>query len=514
MFYLFKVKKEESLLLDKIAEFNGKINDVVWGVPALILLVGTGIVMTIVTKGFQFTRFGHMWKETIGGLFKKKSIRKSKDHKSISQFQALCTALSATIGTGNIAGIAYAITMGGCGAIFWMWVAAILGMMTNFAENVLGIYFRRRNNKGEWSGGAMYYLRDGLGSKKGFKYIGKVLAVLFSVFALLASFGIGNMGQVASIKTSILNVFEFTGNETTDSLIIGISIAVMVALVILGGLSRIAKANEKIVPFMAIIYIVGSSVIIAMNYDKIGMAFSAIFRNAFKFQSVAGGVGGALIKQAITWGFKRGVFSNEAGLGSSVMVHSASNVKEPVTQGLWGIFEVFFDTIIVCTLTALLILTSGIVDLETGASISGATKLGLATEAFTGSFGLGGGIFIAIAVTLFAFSTVLGWSYYGTKAWEYLFGTKTTIIYKIVFIAIVVAGSVLSADIVIDISDTFNGLMAIPNLIGVLSLTGTVIAIVKNYSQRKFKKDASVKPMLSFFADIQKEQEARGDDEE
>lgn len=501
-------------MLDKIADFNGKINDVVWGVPALILLIGTGIIMTLVTKGFQFTRFGHMWKETIGALFKKKSITKSKDKKSISQFQALCTALSATIGTGNIAGIAYAITMGGCGAIFWMWVAAIFGMMTNFAENVLGIYFRRRNAKGEWSGGAMYYLRDGLGSKKGFKYIGKVLAVLFSIFALLASFGIGNMGQVASINSSILNVFQFTGNETTDKLIIGIIIAIMVALVILGGLSRIAKANEKIVPFMAVIYIVGSVVIIAMNYAKIGDAFAAIFKNAFKLEAIGGGVGGALIKQAITWGFKRGVFSNEAGLGSSVMVHSASNVKEPVTQGLWGIFEVFFDTIIICTLTALLILTSGIVDLETGASISGATKLGLATEAFTGSFGMVGGIFIAIAVTLFAFSTVLGWSYYGTKAWEYLFGTKTTIIYKIIFIGVVVAGSVLSADIVIDISDTFNGLMAIPNLIGVLSLTGTVIAIVKNYSQRKFKNNTTIKPMLSHFPDIQKEQEEREDEEE
>lgn len=500
-------------MIEKIADFNGKVNNVVWGVPALILLVGTGIVMTLVTKGFQFTRFGHMMKETVGGIFKKKGVMKSKDSRSISQFQALCTALSATIGTGNIAGIAYAITMGGTGAVFWMWVAAIFGMMTNFAENVLGIYFRRRNAKGEWSGGAMYYLRDGLGGKKGFKYVGKVLAVLFSIFALLASFGIGNMGQVASIKSSVLNVFTFTGNETTDSLIIGIAIAIIAALVILGGLTRIARANEKIVPFMAVIYIIGSLIIIFMHVDQVGAAFSSIFRNAFNMKSVAGGVGGALIKQAITWGFKRGVFSNEAGLGSSVMVHSASNVKEPVTQGLWGIFEVFFDTIIICTLTALLILTSGIVDLETGASISGATKLGLATEAFTGSFGTAGGIFIAIAVTLFAFSTVLGWSYYGTKAWEYLFGSKSTIVYKIVFIGIIVAGSVLSSDLVIDISDTFNGLMAIPNLIGVLSLTGTVIAITKNYSQRKFKKVDSLKPMLSYFNDIQEEQEARPDEE-
>lgn len=493
-------------MIEKIANFNGLINNVVWGIPALILLVGTGVLMTILTKGFQFSHFGHTMKETVGSLFTKRDILKSKDKKSISQFQALCTALSATIGTGNIAGIAYAITMGGTGAVFWMWIAAIFGMMTNFSENVLGIFFRRRNAKGEWSGGAMYYLRDGLGSKKGCKYIGKILAVLFSVFALLASFGIGNMGQVASIKSCVLNVFSFTGNETTDSLIIGVVIAVVAALVILGGLTRIAKANEKIVPFMAAIYIVGAVAIIAMHANMIGPAFASIFKNAFTPHAVAGGAGGALIK-AVTWGFKRGVFSNEAGLGSSVMVHSASNVKEPVTQGLWGIFEVFFDTIIICTLTALLILTTGIVDLETGASISGATNLGLATEAFTGTFGTAGGIFIAIAVTLFAFSTVLGWSFYGTKAWEFLFGTKSTIAYKIFFVGVVILGSVLGADLVVDVSDTFNGLMAIPNLIGVLTLSGTVMAIVKNYSKRKFKKDTSVKPMLSHFADIQKANE-------
>ena len=488
-------------MADKIASFNGMINDVVWGVPALILLVGTGILLTILTKGFQFTHFGHMMKETIGSLFKKKDILKSDDQKSISQFQALCTALSATIGTGNIAGIAYAITMGGTGAVFWMWVAAIFGMMTNYAENVLGIFYRRRNEKGEWSGGAMYYLRDGLGSKKGCKQIGKILAVLFSVFAVFASFGIGNMGQVASIRESVLSVVRFSQDDKINGLIIGILVAVGVSLVILGGLTRIAKANEKIVPFMAVFYIIGSLIIIIMHADMILPAFSSIFRNAFNMHAVAGGVGGTLIKQAITWGFKRGVFSNEAGLGSSVMVHSASNVKEPVTQGLWGIFEVFFDTIIVCTLTALLILTTGIVDLETGASLSGATKLGLATEAFTGSFGMFGGIFIAIAVTLFAFSTVLSWSYYGTKAWEYLFGTKTTLLYKFIFIAIVVAGSVLNADLVIDISDTFNGLMAIPNLIGVLTLSGTVLAITSNYRKRIFKKE-NVEPMLSHFANM------------
>jgi len=496
-------------MVEKIEEINSVINNIVWGIPALVLLIGTGVLMTVLTKGFQFTHFGHMMKETIGGVFKKRDVLKSDDKNSISQFQALCTALSATIGTGNIAGIAYAITMGGPGAVFWMWVAAIFGMMTNYSENVLGIYFRKRNEQGEWCGGAMYYLRNGLGNKKHCAALGKVLAVLFSIFAIFASFGIGNMGQVASIREGISNVLTFTGDARKDGIIIGVVIALVAALVIVGGLTRIAKANEKIVPFMACFYIVGALAIVIMNANMIIPALSAIFKNAFSMTAAAGGVGGAVIKQAVTWGFKRGVFSNEAGLGSSVMVHSASNVKEPVTQGLWGIFEVFFDTIIVCTLTALLILTTGIVDLNTGASLTGAANLGLATEAFTNSFGSFGGIFIAIAVTLFAFSTVLGWSYYGTKAWEFLFGTKATIIYKIIFIAVIVLGSALNADLVIDLSDTFNGLMAIPNLIGVLSLSGTVMAITNNYSKRKFKGQTNVKPMLSHFKEIQAEQEKR-----
>ncbi len=497
-------------MIEKVTQINSAVNNIVWGVPALTLLIGTGVLMTVLTRFFQFTHFGHSMKETVGSLFKKREILKNEDAHSISQFQALCTALSATIGTGNISGIAYAITMGGPGAVFWMWLAAIVGMMTNYSENVLGIYFRRKNERGEWCGGAMYYLRDGLGSKKGCQEIGKVLAALFSFFAVVASFGIGNMGQVASIKESVLNVARFTGNNTADGLIIGGAVAAVAALVIIGGISRIASANERIVPFMAVFYIAGSLAIIVKNGGMVVPAFGAIFKGAFSMRAAAGGVGGAVIKQAVTWGFKRGVFSNEAGLGSSVMVHSASNVKEPVTQGLWGIFEVFFDTMIVCTMTALLILTSGIVDLETGASISGSTKLGLATEAFTATFGAFGGIFIAVAVTLFAFSTVLGWSYYGTKAWEYLFGTKATVVYKVLFLAVVIIGSTISADLVIDLSDTFNGLMAIPNLIGVLTLSGTVVTITNNYCERTFgdkKKGSEAVYMLSHFPDIQKEHE-------
>ena len=281
--------------IEWVTKINNAVNGVVWGVPALILLIGTGVLMTVLTKGFQFTHFGHMMHETVGGLFRKKDILKSKDRKAISQFQALCTALSATIGTGNIAGIAYAITMGGPGAVFWMWVAAIVGMMTNYSENVLGIFFRRRNEKGEWCGGAMYYLRDGLGGKKHCKGIGKVLAILFSIFAILASFGIGNMGQVTSIRESVQSVVSFTGNAQWDAVIIGAIIMIGAALVILGGIQRIARANERLVPFMAIFYIVGAAIIVCMNIQHVGAAFASIFTNAFSLKAVSGGVGGALI---------------------------------------------------------------------------------------------------------------------------------------------------------------------------------------------------------------------------
>ena len=499
-------------LVQSISSINSAVNGVVWGVPALVLLIGTGVLMTVLTRFFQFTRFGHMWKNTIGGIFKKSSIRKSGDKHSISQFQALCTALSATIGTGNIAGVAYAITMGGPGAVFWMWIAAIVGMMTNYSENVLGIFFRRRNENGEWSGGAMYYLRDGVGAMKYGRIAGRVLAVLFSLFAIIASFGIGNMGQVVSITESINTLVSAETN--TVNIITALVVIALLSLVIIGGLRRIATTNERIVPFMAVFFIVGSLVIIIMNIGKVPAAFGAIIKGAFNFEAAAGGVGGAVIAQAMTWGFKRGVFSNEAGLGSSVMVHSASNVKEPVVQGLWGIFEVFADTIIVCTCTALVILTTGVVDLETGASISGATKLGLATEAFTKSFGTFGGVFLAVAVSLFAFTTILGWSYYGTKAWESLFGTKSTLIYKIIFIAMVIVGATIDVSLAIDLSDTFNGFMAIPNLIGVVCLSGLVVKITRNYTDRKITgAQPNLKPMYSAFPEIQREQEARTDDD-
>ena len=489
--------------LKMIETLNSAVNGFVWGIPMLILLVGTGVLMTVLTKAFQVTHFAHWMKNTVGGIFRDKSVtaHTGKEDQSISQFQSLCTALAATIGTGNIAGVATAIASGGPGAIFWMWVVAVFGMMTNYAENVLGIFYRIKNENGQWSGGAMYYLREGLGSRKNCKTIGMVLAVLFSCFCVLASFGIGNMSQINSIASNMNNAFHI------PPVVTGAVLLVLAALVIVGGLKRIAAVAEKLVPFMAIAYVLGALIIVLCNAGRIGAAFVSIFKGAFAMQAVGGGIVGSGVKMAVTWGMKRGVFSNEAGLGSSVMVHSCSNVKEPVQQGMWGIFEVFADTIVVCTLTAFALLTSGLVDLNTGAVLSGAEKSALVAEAFSGTFGQAGTAFIAVAILLFAFSTVLGWSHYGATAFEYLFGTKSTIAYKVVFVAFILVGATMKLDLAWDISDTFNGLMAIPNLIGVLSLSGVVYKITKNYIARTFHGSA-VKPLYSAYADIQEDQES------
>lgn len=489
-------------LLDLVERVNSAINGFVWGLPMLVLLVGTGILMTCLTGLFQVTHIGHWMHNTIGGIFRDKHVtaHTAKEDKQISQFQSLCTALAATIGTGNIAGVAAAIASGGPGAIFWMWIVAFFGMMTNYSENVLGIYYRRKNMHGEWSGGAMYYLRDGLGAKPGCKQIGAVLAVMFSVFCVIASFGIGNMSQINSIASNLDSAFHI------PPLASGIALMIFAALVIVGGLKRIASVTEKLVPFMAIAYIIGAFVVVIVNIGQAGAVFSAIFKGAFGLKAVGGGIVGSGVSMAIQWGMKRGVFSNEAGLGSSVMVHSSSNVKEPVVQGMWGIFEVFADTIIVCTLTAFAVLSSGLVDLETGAVISEAQSTALVAEAFSTVFGKFGAGFIAIAILLFAFSTVLGWSQYGSKGFEYLFGTKSVQAYHIVFVLFIVIGATMNLKLAWDLSDTFNGLMAIPNLIGVISLSGTVMAITKNYTDRTFH-NKKIKPMYSAFEDIQKMQE-------
>ncbi len=506
----------EGGILDTVVSVNSAVNGVVWGAPALVLLFFVGVLMTVLTKVFQVTHFGHWMKKTIGAVFKDRHVTAHTSDRSISQFQSLCTALAATVGTGNIVGVAGAIIVGGPGAVFWMWVMAFLGMMTNYSENVLGIFYRRKNARGEWSGGAMYYLRDGLGAKKGCAGLGKALAWLFSFFCLVASFGIGNMTQVNSISGNMSAVFGI------PSWVTGLVVMIMVGLVVVGGLKRIASVTEKIVPFMVILYMVGSLVILFANISKAGAVFSSIFQGAFAMQSAAGGVVGYGIRLAIEQGMKRGVFSNEAGLGSSVMVHSNSNVKEPVKQGMWGIFEVFADTIIVCTLTAFAILSSGLVDLETGKVVSEIVRNGqtiaisnanLVSSVYGQQFGFAGSAFIAVSIMLFAFSTVLGWSHYGTKACEYLLGEKRTVPYRVLFVLLVFGGAVMGENLAWDLADTFNGLMMIPNLIGVIALSGTVAKITKNYVDRNLK-GVKEPPMYSAFPDIEAEEEAAPDSPE
>ena len=513
---------------DKVAEINGSVNGVVWGIFGLALLIGTGVIVTLSTKVFQVSHIGLWWKNTIGSLFTSNVLKHRKEKGVISPFQALCTALAATVGTGNIAGVAAAIAIGGAGAVFWMWVAAFLGMMTNYSENVLGLYFRRKNEKGEWSGGAMYYLQDGLGKKKGMKWVGKVLAILFCIFAMLASFGIGSMGQVNKIVANVASAFDVSALSSVEvfsgvslyNIILGALLMALTALITLGGLKRIANVAEKIVPFMVVLFVAGSLVIIGVNYASILPAFKAIFVNAFKPEAFVGGGIGAVISKVVTQGFKRGVFSNEAGLGSSVMVHSNSNIKEPVKQGMWGIFEVFADTMVVCTMTALVILTAGglnggVFNAVTGIIQPGYTDATLVGGAFNSVFSWGGigEKFIAIAMFLFAFTTVLGWSHYGSKAWEYLFGAKTTFIFRIIHVCTVIFGAVLTSSLAWDISDTFNGLMMIPNLIGVLVMSPLVVKITKNYL-RRVKKGEDIEPMYNADPEIQAAELAREISEE
>ena len=499
--------------LENVTSINDTINSFAWGWFAIIMLLGTGVICTVITKCFQISHLKHWWTNTIVSVFKK-DTHHNKDKGAVSQFQALCTALAATIGTGNIAGVAAAICVGGPGAVLWMWVAAFLGMMTNYSENILGIYFRRKNSVKEWSGGPMYYLKEGLGSYKGCKGIGSVLAVIFAIFAMLAAFGIGNMGQINKITLNIQSAFfsnvdaATIGGVSIVNWIIGFVLMLIGGFIILGGLQRIASFAERVVPFMAIVYVIGALIIMFCHIGRIGEMFAAIFRFAFGAKALAGGVAGTALKLAIKNGCKRGIFSNEAGLGSSVMVHSNSNVIEPVKQGMWGIFEVFADTMIVCTMTAIVVLSSGFINLETGVVEEGVNDATLVAKAFGNVFGKGGEWFIALAVLLFAFTTVMGWSHYGSKAVEYLFGVKGAKVYKVIFVLMMISGAVMTSSLAWDISDTFNGLMMIPNLIGVLSLTPLVYKLTKNYVDRNIK-GKDVKPMLSFDENVQKEMEEK-----
>lgn len=489
-------------VFDTIASINAIINDFIWVKIGLIALIGTGLFLTVRLKFYQLIHIKLWLKTTVGSIFKK-----DKDHQgngsAISQFQSLCTALAATIGTGNIAGVAAAIVLGGPGAIFWMWVAAFLGMMTKFCEEVLGLYFRRKNSDGEWNGGAMYYLKDGLGRMKHGKTIASILATLFAFFTILASFGIGNMSQV---NKAILNIKDVFFGWTTDfmvagvsgiCLILGIILMVITGFIILGGLKRIASFAEKVVPFMAVFYVIGSIILLISHASMIPDIFASIFTLAFNGQAIAGGVSGSIISAALIQGLKRGAFSNEAGLGSSVMAHSASDATEPVVQGMWGIFEVFVVTFVICTMSALVVLSSGYIDLTTGMAASGISDATLISLAFQDQFGFIGAAFIAVATFLFAFTTLVGWSQYGTKAVEYVFGPNGIKVYKWIYLVVIVFGAVMTSSLAWDISDTFNGLMMIPNLIGLLCLSPLVVKIVKNYLARAVYKK-TISPLIHY----------------
>ncbi|MBO6260384.1 MAG: sodium:alanine symporter family protein [Lachnospiraceae bacterium] len=498
-----------------VVEINEALNGFAWGTFGLSLLLGTGIICSLITGFFQITHIRHWWKNTFGVIDGKGRI--INDAGALSPFRAFCTALCATIGTGNIAGVATAICVGGPGAVFWMWVAAFFGMMVKYSENLLGVYYRRRNVDGAWSGGPMYYLQDGLGGIKHCKKLGRILGILFCIFTVLASFGIGNMGQINKITINMENALASTFLANVDvgtimgvsvvNWFIGATLMFAVALIILGGFRRLAAVSETLVPAMSIIYIAGCLVVIVMNIGSVPAVFVSIFKFALGPAAIKGGAAGTAVQIALNTiknGCKRGVFSNEAGLGSSVMVHSTSCNREPVRQGMWGIAEVFLDTIVICTMTAIVVLNSGAIDLNTGLAAEGVNDATLVAQAFGSNFGMIGEWFVVVAVTLFAFTTVMGWSYYGAKVTEYLFGVKAAKIYRFIFVGLIIFGAVMESNLAWDISDTFNGLMMIPNLIGLLVQAPLIIKLTRNYADRRIKGN-DVEPMLSYDPDIQKE---------
>ena len=455
--------------MELIVKVNSFLNGIVMGWPGMILLVGTGVYYTFRCGGVQFKWFGYIMKNTIGKIFEKKEAGEG----AVTPFQAVCTALAATVGTGNIAGVTGAIALGGPGAVFWMWISALFGMCTKFAEVTLAIHFRERNDKGDWVGGPMYYISKGLG--KNWKWLGS----LFALFGMLAAFGIGNMTQINSIVTSISGTINsFTPiNVNTANLIIGIIVAIFCGIVLIGGLKRIGQVTEKLVPFMAVIYILSALIIFFAHIGNIGNVLRSIFVGAFTPSAVVGGAAGITISAAVKRGVGRGVFSNEAGLGSAPIAHAAADNDSAVRQGCFGVFEVFADTIVICTLTAFAVLMSG-----TPINFGQAAGADLTIAAFGTTFGRVGGIIISVGLTLFATSTILSWCLYGTRCAEFLFKTTKIIKpYQVIFCLIIVLGAVTELSLVWDIADTLNGLMALPNLVGLLALSPIVIKLTREY---------------------------------
>ncbi|MBR2048903.1 MAG: sodium:alanine symporter family protein [Oscillospiraceae bacterium] len=464
-----------------VAEIVKILNDIAWGPWMLLLLVGTGVYLSARVGFIQFRRFGYAMRNTLGKVFS----RQSAGDGEITPFQAVSTALAATVGTGNIAGVTGAICVGGPGAVFWMWISALFGMVTKYAEVVLAIRYRERNAQGDWVGGPMYYIRNGMGKQW------RWLAVVFCVLGALAAFGIGNMTQVNTIATSINTAIDSFGGSTAaftvkllgqtvpvSSLMTGAVVAMIVGMVLFGGIKRIGAVAELMVPVMAAIYIAASLVIVAFHLDSLGHVFAMIFQGAFSADAALGGAFGITIMTTIQKGVGRGVFSNEAGLGSAPMAHAASSESDPVKQGMYGIFEVFMDTIVICTLTALTLLCGAGDKIVWGQSAG----VELISASFSSVFGAQvGSMVVAVGITLFALSTILSWSLYGSRCCEYLLGSKAARVYQILFVAVILVGAALELELVWNIADTLNGFMALPNLVALLGLSPVVVKLTKEH---------------------------------
>ena len=460
-------------MIEIIEKINGALNTFIWGVPAMVAIIGVGLYLSIRSGFVQIRKFGHALKNTIGKIFKKSDASEG----AITPFQAVCTALAATVGTGNIAGVAGAIALGGPGAVFWMWISALLGMCTKFSEVVLAVKFRERSSEGDYVGGPMYYIKNGLGKKWMW------LAYAYAAFGVLAVFGTGNATQVNTIVQAINAPLLSYGllseaHLGTTNLIIGISLAVIVALILLGGIKRIGKVTEKLVPIMALLFIVLGIGLIIMKIDQVPAAFAMIFQGAFTPRAVTGGVVGSFFL-SMRNGVARGIFSNEAGLGTGSIAHACADTEDPVEQGMFGIFEVFMDTIVICTMTALVILLSG-VDITFGKA-AGAE---LTISGFTSVYGNWVSIFTAVAMFCFAFSTILGWGLYGERCAEFLFGSKIRMPFRFVYSMIAIVGATVDLGLIWGISDTCNGFMAVPNLIAVFLLSPVVLRLLKEHKAK------------------------------
>lgn len=457
-------------MLQIIETINTAVNNFIWGVPAMVCIFGVGLYLSIRTNFLQIRKFPYAIRTTLGRIFRKRSASDG----AITPFQAVCTALAATVGTGNIAGVAGAIAIGGPGAIFWMWVSALFGMCTKFAEVTLAVHFREINANGELVGGPMYYIKNGLGKKWNW------LAYLFAAFGVLTVFGTGNATQVNTITTAInsalLNYNIISESAvSTSNVIIGIVIAILIAMILLGGIKRIGQVTEKLVPFMALLYILLGLGVILLNIQNIPSVFVSIFKGAFQPSAVTGGIIGSMFL-SMKKGVSRGIFSNEAGLGTGSIAHACADTKKPVKQGMFGIFEVFTDTIVICTLTALVILCSGVPITYGEAAGAELTILG-----FTSTYGNWVSIFTAVAMCCFAFSTALGWGLYGARCIEFLFSEKVIKPFMVVYALVAILGATANLGLMWNIAETFNGLMAIPNLIALFLLSGTVVRLTKEY---------------------------------